>query len=84
MRKASLLIMLCAFFFSARSYAVTALGDENNSERKNAAMQKVISGKVTDEQGASLPGATVMFKGTTIATTTGSDGRYKGTKKIVS
>ena len=77
MRKASLLIMLCAIFLNAHSYAVTALGDEKNPEWKNASIQKVISGKVTDEQGTSLPGATVLFKGTNAGTTTDSEGRYK-------
>src|SRR5690606_33998092 len=36
-----------------------------------------ISGKVTDENGQSLPGANVMEKGTTNGTTTDVDGNFK-------
>lgn len=38
--------------------------------------QKTISGKVTDEQGESLPGVTVLIKGTTNGTVTNMDGNY--------
>jgi TonB-linked SusC/RagA family outer membrane protein len=75
--KAILLNMLCVIIFSARMYAGTELGNDKNNEWKNSAIQKVISGRVTDDQGVSLPGATVMFKGTNIGTTTDADGRYK-------
>ncbi len=71
MRKASLLIMLCVFFFSARSYAATALGDDNKNEWGNSAIQKTISGKVTDENGESIAGANVTVKGTTVGIITG-------------
>ena len=57
MRKASLLIMLCVFFLNARSYAATALGDENKNEWGNSAIQKAISGKVTDENGEAIVGS---------------------------
>jgi TonB-linked SusC/RagA family outer membrane protein len=76
-RKAILPGMLCVIFFSARLYGGTASGNDNSSEWKNASIQKGVSGKVTDEQGVSLPGATVLFKGTNIGTTTDADGRYK-------
>ncbi|MEQ6121854.1 TonB-dependent receptor [Reichenbachiella sp. MALMAid0571] len=36
-----------------------------------------ISGKVTDETGEGLPGATIVLKGTTIGTTAALDGSYK-------
>lgn len=36
-----------------------------------------ISGKITDENGEGLPGASVVVKGTTIGTTTDLDGNYK-------
>jgi CO dehydrogenase/acetyl-CoA synthase beta subunit len=36
-----------------------------------------VSGRVTDENGASLPGVTVLVKGTTNGTATDADGRYK-------
>ncbi|HZK94822.1 MAG TPA: SusC/RagA family TonB-linked outer membrane protein [Prolixibacteraceae bacterium] len=40
------------------------------------AQQKTITGKVTDQTGASVPGVTVMIKGTTIGVITGIDGNY--------
>src|SRR5665647_337764 len=40
------------------------------------AQQKTITGKVTDQTGASVPGVTVMIKGTTIGVITGMDGNY--------
>jgi iron complex outermembrane receptor protein len=41
------------------------------------AQQRTITGKVTDNTGAPVSGATVTVKGTNIATSTGSDGTYK-------
>jgi len=41
------------------------------------AQQRTITGKVTDNTGAPVSGATVTVKGTNIATSTGSDGSYK-------
>lgn len=38
--------------------------------------QRTITGKVTDAQGAGVPGVTVTIKGTNTATQTGSDGSY--------
>ena len=40
------------------------------------AQQKSITGKVTDESGASVPGVSVIVKGTTIGTVTNNDGKY--------
>ena len=77
MRKASLLIMLCVFFFSARSYAATAFGDDNKNEWGNSAIQKTVSGKVTDENGGSIAGANVTVKGTTVGVMTDADGKYR-------
>jgi TonB-dependent starch-binding outer membrane protein SusC len=77
MRKASLLIMLCSIFFCSRTYAATALGEDKENEWGNSAIQKTISGKVTDENGESIAGANVTVKGTTVGAITGADGRYK-------
>jgi TonB-dependent SusC/RagA subfamily outer membrane receptor len=77
LRKASLLMMLCVFLFSARGYAVGALRDNNKNERENSALQKVISGRVTDAQGAAIPGVTVMIKGTNKGISTDADGKFK-------
>lgn len=38
--------------------------------------QRVVTGKVTDESGQSLPGVTVVVKGTTQGTVTNADGEY--------
>ena len=38
--------------------------------------QRTITGKVTDQTGASIPGASVLVKGTTIGTTTDINGNY--------
>lgn len=40
------------------------------------AQQKTIAGKVTDESGASIPGVSVVAKGTTTGTVTNMDGKY--------
>jgi TonB-dependent starch-binding outer membrane protein SusC len=41
------------------------------------AQQRTITGRVTDNTGAPVVGATVTVKGTNVATSTGSDGTYK-------
>jgi TonB-linked SusC/RagA family outer membrane protein len=41
-----------------------------------SAQQGAVSGMVTDKSGAPLPGVTVVVKGTTTGTITGSDGQY--------
>lgn len=40
------------------------------------AQQKALSGKVTDESGATVPGVSVIVKGTTTGTVTDIDGKY--------
>ena len=77
MRKASLLIMLCVIFFSVSSYAATALGEDNKNLLGNSALQKAISGKVTDENGEAVPGANVSIKGTTAGAITDVNGMYR-------
>ena len=53
---------------------------ENNliviSPNDNIAQQKTISGKITDENGEPLTGATVVVKGTTNGTVTDMNGNY--------
>ncbi|MGV3502807.1 MAG: SusC/RagA family TonB-linked outer membrane protein [Adhaeribacter sp.] len=44
---------------------------------QRAAVDKVVSGKVTSRNGEPLPGVTVLLKGSTIGTTTGVDGSYR-------
>src|SRR5678816_3514089 len=40
------------------------------------AQQRTITGKVTDDKGGPIPGASVVVKGTNLGTTTGSDGNF--------
>ena len=40
------------------------------------AQQKTVTGKVVDESGASIPGVSVLVKGTTVGTVTDIDGKY--------
>ncbi|HEX5172370.1 MAG TPA: SusC/RagA family TonB-linked outer membrane protein [Cyclobacteriaceae bacterium] len=42
----------------------------------SAFAQRTVSGKVSDSQGAAMPGVNVVVKGTSSGTTTDSDGRY--------
>jgi TonB-dependent starch-binding outer membrane protein SusC len=41
------------------------------------AQERVVSGKVTDENGSGMPGVNVLVKGTTTGTSTDVDGKYK-------
>jgi hypothetical protein len=81
--------MLRVIFLSARMYGGTGSGNEKSSEWKNSSIQKAISGKVTDDQEVSLPGATVMFKGkimvewTFDATHYGFEDWYRGYFKVI-
>lgn len=47
-----------------------------NSSSSATQQQKSVSGKVTDSSGASLPGVSVVIKGTTNGTITDMDGKY--------
>jgi TonB-dependent SusC/RagA subfamily outer membrane receptor len=40
------------------------------------AQERTITGKVTDDKGAPIPGATVLVKGTNLGTSTGPDGTF--------
>jgi len=56
-----------------------ALFNENESETADVFLQqqqRFVSGKVTDSSGASLPGVSVVVKGTTIGTITDANGNY--------
>lgn len=46
------------------------------SESASGQQQKSVSGRVTDNSGAPLPGVTVVIKGTTIGSTTGINGDF--------
>ena len=40
------------------------------------AQNRTVKGKVTDDKGAAVPNASILVKGTTIGTTSESDGTY--------
>jgi TonB-linked SusC/RagA family outer membrane protein len=46
-------------------------------EEEQAPIERTITGKVTDEDGAGLPGVSVVLKGTQRGTTTNTDGRFE-------
>jgi TonB-dependent starch-binding outer membrane protein SusC len=50
--------------------------DVFNSETQTFQQQKAVTGKVTSTSGDPLPGVSVVVKGTTTGTVTGSDGHY--------
>ncbi|MEQ6120550.1 TonB-dependent receptor [Reichenbachiella sp. MALMAid0571] len=60
---------------------VVVFSRKRNSESGNSVIEYLsdveISGKITDENGQGLPGASVIEKGTTNGTTTDLEGRYK-------
>lgn len=64
---------------NANTYLILAVAKEQSikvpeKSEKKAAVN--VSGKVTDENGAGLPGVTVALKGTTIGTATDATGNY--------
>jgi TonB-linked SusC/RagA family outer membrane protein len=58
-------------YFVVTSRPVNAAGNE-----AVAPQNVTVSGRVTDAKGESLPGVTVLVKGTTIGTSTGADGSF--------
>lgn len=54
------------------------LSNKSNRDKlfENSQQQKSVSGKVTDSSGSSLPGVSVVVKGTTNGTITNMDGKY--------
>lgn len=61
-------------------YILIQKANENSSFTDLMQQQKSISGKVTDLTGASLPGVSVVVKGTTTGVITDIDGKYTLTK----
>ncbi len=54
----------------------TSRGNENNRVTVNEKLEVTVSGKVTDDNGDPLPGASVTVVGTTTGTVTDIDGNY--------
>ena len=69
--------MLCEISFGARTYAAVALEEDKNGGWVNDAVQRAISGKITDANDEPIAGANVTVKGTIVGTTTDTDGKYK-------
>lgn len=68
-----LLIAVCCIQINASAHELT-FADRNASEINLLAV--AITGKVTSETGETLPGVTVLVKGTTTGTATDPDGNY--------
>ena len=65
--------------YSVKNRQILLINSRMMAETGNEAtsqQQKTISGKVTDASGATLPGVSVVIKGTTIGTPTDLDGKY--------
>lgn len=60
----------------AKVLRVKSLSNELSSIRLIKAIQNTVTGKVFDEDGAPLPGASIVVKGTTNGTTTDFDGNF--------
>ncbi len=63
-----------------RQILLTNNHQQGDSNELNTQQEKLISGKVTDSSGASLPGVSVVVKGTTNGTITDMDGNYSLSK----
>ncbi|NOU60782.1 SusC/RagA family TonB-linked outer membrane protein [Marinifilum caeruleilacunae] len=74
-RKISSLALLVAVLSSpfAANANVNSLSEDNSA----VAVQKSVTGTVTEESGMSLPGVSVVVKGTTVGTVTDVDGKYE-------
>ena len=59
-----------------RQIVLTKVTDKSNLLSISAQQQKTITGKVTDSSGTTLPGVSVVVKGTTIGVITDANGKY--------
>ncbi|MDO5977443.1 SusC/RagA family TonB-linked outer membrane protein [Flavivirga spongiicola] len=69
------ILLLVASLFQVQAYA-SNLNNSLNSEIEVIIPQQTISGVVTDENGAPLPGVNVLVEGTINGVSTGFDGEY--------
>ncbi len=82
--KITVLSFILSFCFVPNSYSSNGSDFDMNSETEindeisgtSANQQKTITGKVVDESGISLPGVSVIVKGSTVGTITDADGKY--------
>ncbi len=68
------LLIILAVLFSNGIYANVSVDPSATKDQSSAPVK--ISGKVTDEKGGSMPGVSVVVKGTTIGILTDIDGKY--------
>lgn len=67
--------VLFFFLFVAQAFA-TATYSQQTPELVVSQQQKTVSGKVTDSSGGSIPGVSIVVKGTSIGTVTDSEGKF--------
>jgi TonB-linked SusC/RagA family outer membrane protein len=63
--------------FSKESDLISNTVKNKDSEPEKLVFDKIITGKITEESGEPLPGATILVKGTNIGTVTDLNGIYK-------
>jgi TonB-linked SusC/RagA family outer membrane protein len=71
-----ILLAILAVGFSLDSYAIETESKLNIENRQSNQQQRTVSGKVTDVKGRSLPGVTIVVKGTTTGTVSNSEGEF--------
>ncbi|MEP6734056.1 MAG: TonB-dependent receptor [Chryseolinea sp.] len=71
-----MLICLLSVTGSATTVLATEARLVNHVSAKAARFDKVISGRVVDENNQALPGSNVVIKGTTVGTTADADGKF--------
>ncbi len=76
LQRIAIFIMVILLMIGGNSFATGNSGATVTKSTADAYQQKTISGKVVDEQGAPLPGVTVVVKGTTVGMITNIDGEY--------
>jgi iron complex outermembrane receptor protein len=73
-------LLLCLFAYTFMVSQVMASGEIRKTSNSKVIEESVqdadIKGKVTDENGESLPGVSILIKGTTTGTVTSIDGNY--------
>lgn len=70
-------IALCSIMIGSQAFANVKEDSGKIMEPKEVQQQSIkISGIVSDDRGETIPGATVMIKGTTVGTTTDLNGEY--------
>nr|WP_320119227.1 SusC/RagA family TonB-linked outer membrane protein [uncultured Marinifilum sp.] len=68
-----------ALLFAVMALPISASANVNklSDENSEITVQKTVTGTVTEESGMSLPGVSVVVKGTTIGTVTDVDGKFE-------